>query len=148
MNFFLIVKFDVIINELRVESILMKFGIFTKIFFYFFITLIINPLSVFSNEVNEKGIVSLMYHRFEENKYPSTNIRIYDFKKHINLVNDSQLKFISFNEIKKILIEKKPYVNKKILLTIDDGFKSFYKNAWPILKKKKYLLLFSLIRGK
>ena len=26
---------------------------------------------------------------------------------------------------------------RKILLTIDDGFSSFYQNAWPILKKKK-----------
>ena len=28
--------------------------------------------------------------------------------------------------------------NKKtILITIDDGFQSFYDNAWPILKEKK-----------
>ena len=26
---------------------------------------------------------------------------------------------------------------KKILLTIDDGLLSFYKNAWPILKSKR-----------
>ena len=78
-----------------------------------------------------------MYHRFEENKYPTTNIRIYDFKKHISLIKESNLEFINFNELKKILIEKKTYSNKKILLTIDDGFKSFYKNAWPILKKQK-----------
>ena len=26
---------------------------------------------------------------------------------------------------------------KKILITIDDGFKSFYKEAWPYLKKNK-----------
>ena len=87
--------------------------------------------------MNEKGIVSLMYHRFDENKYPTTNIRIYDFKKHISLIKESNLEFISFNELKKILIDKKPYINKKILLTIDDGFKSFYKNAWPILRKQK-----------
>ena len=32
---------------------------------------------------------------------------------------------------------------RKILLTIDDGFLSFYKNAWPILKKiKKYRLFY------
>ena len=37
--------------------------------------------------------------------------------------------------------------SKKILLTIDDGFSSFYKNAWPILKKgaiKSHQLLFAL----
>ena len=27
--------------------------------------------------------------------------------------------------------------NRKILLTVDDGLLSFYKNAWPILKEKK-----------
>jgi len=27
-----------------------------------------------------------MYHRFEENKYPSTNIKLDIFKKHINLI--------------------------------------------------------------
>ena len=31
----------------------------------------------------------------------------------------------------------KPKDNKKILLTIDDAFLSFYENAWPILKKKE-----------
>ena len=28
-------------------------------------------------------------------------------------------------------------MQRKILLTIDDGFLSFYENAWPILKEKK-----------
>ena len=31
----------------------------------------------------------------------------------------------------------KPKLKKKILLTIDDGFTSFYENAWPYLKEKK-----------
>ena len=30
-----------------------------------------------------------------------------------------------------------PKNKKKILITIDDGFLSFYKNAWPVLKKNK-----------
>ena len=39
----------------------------------------------------------------------------------------------------KFLIEEfdKPKNNKKILITIDDGFKSFYNEAWPFLKKNK-----------
>ena len=32
---------------------------------------------------------------------------------------------------------KKPKEKKKILITIDDGFKSFYDEAWPYLKKNK-----------
>ena len=30
---------------------------------------------------------------------------------------------------------KKPKIKKKILITIDDGFKSFYNEAWPYLKE-------------
>ena len=83
-------------------------------------------------EANEKGILALMYHRFEENKYPSTNIRIDAFKKHISIIKTNGFEFLNpkdfDNEFKKIS-EK-----KKILLTIDDAFTSFYLNAWPILK--------------
>ena len=32
------------------------------------------------------GIITIMYHRFEENKYPSTNIRINDFKNHLQMI--------------------------------------------------------------
>ena len=35
------------------------------------------PLYAIEKKYNhkEKGILSLMYHRFDENKYPSTNIK-------------------------------------------------------------------------
>ena len=32
-----------------------------------------------------------MYHRFEENKYPSTNIKINDFIEHLKSYNDIKL---------------------------------------------------------
>ncbi len=76
-----------------------------------------------------------MYHRFDENKYPSTNIRLDDFKSHINIIKESNFEFISYKQFVEN-ITKENY-SKKILLTIDDGFSSFYKNAWPILKKEK-----------
>ena len=76
-----------------------------------------------------------MYHRFEENKYPSTNIKIKDFESHINLIENNKYKFISHKQFQSSINEKS--LEKKILLTIDDGFSSFYKNAWPILKEKK-----------
>ncbi len=83
----------------------------------------------------EQGILAIMYHRFEENKYPSTNIKIDIFKKHINLIKNSNLNFYNpgefttnFNKVKK---------RKKILITVDDAFSSFYENAWPILRNHK-----------
>ena len=93
--------------------------------------------NLLSNEVSEKGIITLMYHRFEENKYPSTNIKINDFKKHIELIKNSNIEFINEKTLKEIVLKKKNYTEKKILLTIDDAFLSFYKNAWPILQKEK-----------
>jgi len=93
--------------------------------------------NLIANEVSEKGIIALMYHRFEENKYPSTNIRINDFIKHIELMKNSNIEFINEKTLKEIILKKKNYSEKKILLTIDDAFLSFYKNAWPILQKEK-----------
>jgi len=93
--------------------------------------------NLIANEVSEKGIIALMYHRFEENKYPSTNIRINNFIKHIELMKNSNIEFIDEKTLKEIILKKKNYSEKKILLTIDDAFLSFYKNAWPILQKEK-----------
>ena len=76
-----------------------------------------------------------MYHRFEENKYPSTNIKIKDFKEHIRIIEENNISFINPKDFEKELKNNK--FKRKILLTIDDGFLSFYKNAWPILKEKK-----------
>ncbi len=74
-----------------------------------------------------------MYHRFEENKYPSTNIRMSDFKKHLDLIKNERFAFVNPNKFEESFNNN----NKKVLLTIDDGFSSFYKNAWPILKSNK-----------
>ena len=135
--FFLILKFDVIIKELRVESTDMKLGTVTKKIAYLLIMLMgFNLPNVFAENIKEKGIVTLMYHRFEENKYPTTNIKVHDFRKQIEFIKNSQNKFINFDQLKSILIDKQAYTGGKVLITIDDAFQSFYQNAWPILKKE------------
>ena len=85
--------------------------------------------------IEDFGVISLMYHRFEENKYPSTNIKIHDFKKQLEIIKKNKIKFINPKNFEEELINNKK--QRKILLTIDDGFLSFYQNAWPILKKNK-----------
>jgi poly-beta-1,6-N-acetyl-D-glucosamine N-deacetylase len=84
---------------------------------------------------NDKGVLSIMYHRFNESKYPSTNIQMDIFLKQIQLIKDLNYEFISPNEFQKNF--STPKKQKKILLTIDDAFLSFYEVAWPYLKENK-----------
>ena len=76
-----------------------------------------------------------MYHRFDENKYPSTNVRKEIFIEHLKEIENSGLEFITFKKFETII---QTQIDKNyLLLSIDDAFQSFYMNAWPILKKKK-----------
>ena len=84
---------------------------------------------------DDKGILSLMYHRFNENKYPSTNIQMDVFKQQIKIIKKLKYNFYDPKDLKKNFHTAK--IEKKILITIDDAFSSFYENAWPYLKKEK-----------
>jgi len=84
---------------------------------------------------NEKGILSLMYHRFDENRYPSTNIQMDVFKQQMEIIKNLKYNFYNPKDLIKNFNTVK--VEKKILITIDDAFSSFYEIAWPYLKKKK-----------
>ena len=83
----------------------------------------------------DKGILSLMYHRFDENKYPSTNIQMNIFKQQINIIKDLKYNFYNPGDLEKNF--HAPKIEKKILITIDDAFSSFYEVAWPYLKEEK-----------
>jgi len=84
---------------------------------------------------DDRGILSLMYHRFDESKYPSTNIQMDVFKQQIEIIRNLQYKFYDPKNLVKNFYTIK--TEKKILITIDDAFSSFYKTAWPYLKKEK-----------
>ena len=117
----------------------MQFIIKKSFIIHLFIALLCFQNNLYSNtsldDVEDFGLISLMYHRFEENKYPSTNIKIADFKSHLEILRESNIKFINPKDFEKEINDNKK--QRKLLLTIDDGFLSFYNNAWPLLKKNK-----------
>ena len=84
---------------------------------------------------DDKGILSLMYHRFDENKYPSTNIQMDIFKQQIKIIKNLKYNFYDPKDLEKNF--HIPKIEKKILITIDDAFSSFYEVAWPYLKEEK-----------
>ena len=100
-----------------------------------------NHLKLFASntkDFDDFGVISIMYHRFNENKYPSTNITLEVFKEQLEIIENQGIKFIHPKNFRNSIISKKG--ERKILLTIDDGLLSFYKNAWPLLKEKIPLL--------
>ena len=84
---------------------------------------------------DDKGILSLMYHRFNEDKYPTTNIQMDVFKNQIEIIKKFKYNFYDPKNLEKNF--DTPKSDKKILITIDDAFSSFYEFAWPYLKKEK-----------
>ena len=57
------------------------------------------------------------------------------FKEHLDIIRNSNFNFLNPNNFEKQF--NIPKSKKKILITIDDAFESFYTEAWPYLKKNK-----------
>ena len=62
----------------------------------------------------DNGVLSIMYHRFNENKYPSTNIQMDIFDKQMQTIKNTGYEFYN----PKFLIDEfhKPKKEKKILI--------------------------------
>ena len=61
----------------------------------------------------DEGVLSIMYHRFNENKYPSTNIKIDIFEKHINIIKNSDYNFHNPNNFDEQFNKPKSKKEKK-----------------------------------
>ena len=102
------------------------------------ITIESNLLKVFaSNHENfdDYGLISIMYHRFDESKYPSTNIQLDVFKEQLKIIENLGIEFIHPKNFQKSLIQNKKKIEKFYLRSMM-AFCLFMKTAWPILKEK------------
>ncbi len=76
-----------------------------------------------------------VYHRFGENTFPSTNIKMSQFRQHINELVKNNYNVMDVSKIVDHIINNKNLPEKTVGITIDDAYKSIYTDAWPILKK-------------
>ena len=87
----------------------------------------------------KKEVVTLVYHRFGDDKYPSTNISLELFEQHLAYLKTHEFKVLTFGEAVDYLNNPEiQYAKKVACLTIDDGYKSFQSNAIPLLLKYGY----------
>lgn len=83
----------------------------------------------------ENSAIILMYHRFGEGDYPSTNITLEQFEAQLKELQDPKYTILPLSEITSALKAGEALPARTIGLSIDDGFLSIYHQAWPRLKK-------------
>ena len=105
-----------------------------------FLIFIILPISNLYSQ--DKSIIALMYHRFDDNRYPSTSISKRKFLNQINYLKSEQFNFLPLSDLVSFFQSDSNLPDKSIFITIDDGYKSFFENGFPILKRKYSFTVF------
>ena len=82
----------------------------------------------------ESGAVVLMYHRFGEGQYPSTSIRLEQFRAHLRALQQPPYTVLPVPEIVAALREGRALPPYAVGITIDDAYRSIYTEAWPLLR--------------
>lgn len=82
-----------------------------------------------------KSAVIFMYHRFGEDSLPTTNVRLEQFKAHLKELSSGKYNVMGVPEILAALRDGKELPDRTIGITVDDGFKSVYTNAWPLFRE-------------
>lgn len=76
-----------------------------------------------------------VYHRFGDNRYPSTNIAIADFAAQMRYLRDHGYRVIRASEAVMLLRAKKSLPPKTVVLTVDDAYSTFKSGAMPVLRQ-------------
>lgn len=97
------------------------------------LALAILSLSAPAAQAAEHAIV-VMYHRFGESAFPTTNIRLDQFEAHLKHLKDGGYRVMRLSEVVEALRGGKELPEKAVSITIDDAYLSVYREAWPRLK--------------
>jgi len=84
--------------------------------------------------VADSSAVVIMYHRFGETKYPSTNVTLEQFEAHLEELKSGKYKVLALEDILAAVSAGRPLPDRAVGLSIDDAFLSVYAEGWPRLK--------------
>ena len=90
-------------------------------------------------EVNTRAAVMVLcYHRFEDRPKDSLAINPAEFEKQMQALKDHGFTVIKMTDFLAWRRSEKSIPDKSCIISIDDGYRSGYEVAWPILKKFGY----------
>ncbi len=82
----------------------------------------------------ENSAIGLIYHRFGEDQYPTTNVSLEQTDQHIRELTNGNYNVLSLVQAVSSLRAGKKLPKRSVIITVDDAFISFYKNGWPKFK--------------
>jgi biofilm PGA synthesis lipoprotein PgaB len=107
-------------------------SMFLKLFILISIML---PLNSYASE---SDCVLLVYHRFSDEEPKSTSTSPDLFKQHLEYLEENEYKVLPLKKVIESLKAKKDLPEKCVSLTADDGFLSFYTEAFPLLVRYQF----------
>jgi poly-beta-1,6-N-acetyl-D-glucosamine N-deacetylase len=84
---------------------------------------------------SDSHAVVLMYHRFGESKYPSTNTTLQQLDAHIAYLRENKFNFMALPDVVAALRAGRALPPKSVAITIDDAYRSVVTQAWPRFKQ-------------
>lgn len=85
-----------------------------------------------SNDPQHHAVV-LMYHRFGEDRYPATSIRIAQFEEHLAYLQDNDFTVLPLPEIMARFESGQTLPPRSVAITVDDAYRSALTVARPML---------------
>ncbi len=89
-----------------------------------------------ADDIERQSAVVLMYHKFGENKYPSTSVRLEQLDEQIAFLEANNFHIWPLEKIVEKIKNKEPLPDKTLAITIDDAYNSIYTEAYPRFKQR------------
>lgn len=83
----------------------------------------------------DNGAVVIMYHRFGDDRFPSTNTTLEQFEAHLAELKKAKYTVMPLPEIVAALRNNTPLPDRAVAITVDDAYASFWKEAVPRLRE-------------
>ncbi|NND66064.1 MAG: polysaccharide deacetylase family protein [Halioglobus sp.] len=94
----------------------------------------VNSSSVYTDGYRTLPI--LCYHQFSVGKAShQLELSAADFEAQLLYLKRNRYRILSFAEVEQIMLKGQPIPERAVVITIDDGYRSVYDVAWPLLKK-------------
>ena len=79
-----------------------------------------------------------VYHRFDDNRYPTTNISTKTLRAEFNYLKKHGYKVVKLSDFVKKITKHEEIPDNWVAFTIDDGFKSFYTHGLKVFREYNY----------